>query len=39
MLVAISRASSDPDAVKERLASVYAMLGWAHHRATVVETW
>jgi hypothetical protein len=38
-LVAVGRTTSDPGEAKERLASVYAMLGWAHHRATVVETW
>lgn len=43
MLVAVgSHAAGDPTlmfVVKERLARVYAMLGWDHHRATVVETW
>ena len=43
MLVSVGRASGGNPAlmfvVKERLASVYAMLGWDHHRATVVETW
>ncbi|MDB4939442.1 MAG: hypothetical protein JWP87_6414, partial [Labilithrix sp.] len=43
MLVAVGRTSGGDYAqmarVKERLASVYAMLGWDHHRATVVETW
>jgi hypothetical protein len=43
MLVSVGRACAGNPAltfvVKERLASVYAMLGWDHHRATVVETW
>ena len=43
MLVAVGRAvvgsASAMADVKERLASVYAMLGWDHHRAMVVETW
>jgi hypothetical protein len=38
MLVAVGRTGGS-DAAKERLASVYTMLGWDHHRATVVETW
>lgn len=43
MLVAVGRmarghAGRMADA-KDRLGSVYAALGWAHHRATVVETW
>ena len=37
MLVALARTRA-PEA-KDRLASVYTMLGWDHHRATVVETW
>lgn len=37
MLVAVGRTRA-PEA-KERLVSVYTMLGWDHHRATVVETW
>jgi hypothetical protein len=43
MLVSVGRSSGGNPAlmfvVKERLASLYAMLGWDHHRATVVETW
>ena len=43
MLVSVGRASAGNPAlmfvVKERLASIYATLGWDHHRATVVETW
>ena len=43
MLVAVGRTTSGDPAlafvVKERLARVYALLGWDHHRATVVETW
>ena len=43
MLVAVGRAfvgdASRMAEVKDRLASVYAMLGWDHHRAAVVETW
>ena len=43
MLVAAGRAATGDtprlSAVKTRLASVYATLGWDHHRATVVETW
>jgi hypothetical protein len=43
MLVAAGRAATGDtprlSAVKTRLASVYAELGWEHHRATVVETW
>jgi hypothetical protein len=43
MLVAAGRAATGDtprlSAVKTRLASVYAALGWDHHRATVVETW
>ena len=43
MLVAVGRGcAGNPTlmfVVKERLARVYAMLGWDHHRATVVETW
>jgi hypothetical protein len=43
MLVAVGHASAGNPAlmfvVKERLTRVYAMLGWNHHRATVVETW
>jgi len=43
MLVAVGHASAGNPTlmfvVKQRLASVYSMLGWDHHRATVVETW
>jgi hypothetical protein len=35
----VSAARTNPAAVKERLATVYEMLGWDHHRSTVVETW
>lgn len=43
MLVAVARSvvgdATRMAGVKDRLASVYSMLGWDHHRATVVETW
>jgi hypothetical protein len=43
MLVSVGREAGGDYAlmagVKARLASVYGMLGWGHHRATVVETW
>jgi hypothetical protein len=43
MLVSVGRVSAANPAlmvvVKERLTRVYAILGWNHHRATVVETW
>jgi hypothetical protein len=38
MLVALGR-NGYADRVKTDLASVYATLGWEHHRATVLETW
>jgi hypothetical protein len=43
MLVSVGRESAGNPAlmfvVKERLTTLYATLGWDHHRATVVETW
>ncbi len=38
MLVSVGRTGQGA-AAKDRLAAVYAKLGWNHHRATVVETW